>query len=74
LQIQQILEKRRRRVPLAVGCAKPLSSFLSASVSVTDPLTLGTVATVLTATGIVAAFVPVRRALRVDPLSALRCE
>jgi predicted permease len=59
---------------LAIGCTKPLASFLSANVSVTDPATLGTVAAVLVATGVTAAFVPARRALSVDPLTALRHE
>jgi putative ABC transport system permease protein len=61
-------------IALAIGCTKPLSSFLSANVSVTDPATLGTVVAVLVATGIAAAFVPARRALSVDPLTALRHE
>jgi putative ABC transport system permease protein len=61
-------------IVLAKLCTKPLTSFLSARLSVTDPLTLGTVAAVLLATGIAAAFVPARRALSIDPLAALRFE
>jgi len=61
-------------IALAIGCTKPLASFLSAGVSVTDPATLGTVVAVLLATGMAAAFVPARRALSVDPLTALRHE
>ena len=37
-----------------------------------DPLTLGAAAFVLLACGVVALLVPVRRATRVDPISALR--
>ncbi|HLY18034.1 MAG TPA: ABC transporter permease [Bryobacteraceae bacterium] len=59
---------------LAIACTKPLSSFLSANISATDPVTLGTVAAVFVATGMAAALVPARRAMRVDPLTALRCD
>jgi ABC-type antimicrobial peptide transport system permease subunit len=59
---------------LAMVAMKPLASFLSSGISVTDPITLGTVVVVLGITGLAAAFVPARRALRVDPMTALRYE
>ena len=57
---------------LSLACARALTSFLSATVSVTDPSTLAAIVAILLITGLAAAFVPARRALRVDPLTALR--
>ncbi len=59
---------------LAMVATRPLASFLSARVSVTDPVSLAAVVVVLGITGLAAAFVPARRALRVDPNVALRYE
>jgi predicted permease len=59
---------------LALMATRPLAGFLSAGVSATDPTTLVAVAAMLGLTALVAAFVPAVRALRLDPMRALRCE
>jgi len=60
---------------LGLGGALALGRLLSSlvyQVSPSDPLTLGAVAAVLLAVAVVASLVPARRAMRVDPVSALR--
>jgi putative ABC transport system permease protein len=39
-----------------------------------DPLTLGAVSLLLASTGLLARYIPVHRATRVDPMLALRCD
>ena len=64
---------------VALGCLGALgaSRFLSGllfGVAGDDPVTFGAVATMFLAVALVACYVPARRAMRVDPLVALRYE
>jgi predicted permease len=57
----------------AVGLTRLMSSMLY-GVTPTDPLTFAAVALLLGAIALLACFVPAQKAMRVDPIVALRCE
>jgi putative ABC transport system permease protein len=59
---------------LALVATQPLTSFLSSQVRVSDASTLLGVLAVLAVSGLAATYVPASRALRVDPVSALRSD
>jgi putative ABC transport system permease protein len=60
-------------VPVALGTARLLSTLLF-NVHPADPLTFVAVPVVLACVAVAASYVPTRRAMRVDPLIALRYE
>jgi putative ABC transport system permease protein len=57
----------------AFALTRVMSSLLF-GVTERDPITFGVVTVLLIAVAFIACFVPARRATRVDPLIALRCE
>lgn len=60
-------------LPLAFGLARALSSLLF-GVTATDPLTFIGLPLILAGVAALASYIPARRAVRVDPLTALRYE
>jgi predicted permease len=70
-------------VALGLAGAYVLTKYLEARMNLTnmlygvnpgDPLTYGLIAAFLTVVALVACFIPARRATKVDPMVALRCE
>jgi putative ABC transport system permease protein len=62
---------------IGLGGALALTRFMENlvfGVSATDPLTYVTIVSLLTLVAMLAALVPARRATKVDPMIALRCE
>lgn len=59
--------------PLALACGRFVRSSLY-GLEVLDPLTIAISVTVVVGISLIAGYIPARRAARVDPLTALRCE
>jgi putative ABC transport system permease protein len=57
----------------AFAATRMMSSLLF-DVSATDPLTYSLIALLLVGVALTASFIPARRAVKVDPMAALRCE
>jgi len=79
--LDAVLRPGTRLLAFGLGLGMLLSVLASRAmaslfwgVSATDPLTFAGVATLLLAVAMVACFVPARRAMRVDPMVALRYE
>jgi ABC-type antimicrobial peptide transport system permease subunit len=60
-------------LPASLALARTLKSFLF-GVAPGDPLTLVALSLLLAASALAAAYIPARRATRVDPMAALRAE
>jgi ABC-type antimicrobial peptide transport system permease subunit len=60
-------------LPVALGLARAVQSQLF-GVHFADPLTIGTAAFGLGLAATLAGYLPARRASRIDPVTALRCE
>src|SRR5262249_34251224 len=60
-------------IPLALWGAKYAKSLLF-GVGAAEPMTVALPVGLLIAAGVAAALIPARRALKVDPMTALRCE
>jgi predicted permease len=59
---------------IAFFVTKPLAMFFVPGLGAADPVSFGAVVLVLAATGFIATLGPVRRAIRVDPVTSLRYE
>ena len=60
-------------LPLVLAGSRFVKSFLF-GVAPNDPAAIAAAVVLLLAAGLLAGFVPARRASHIDPLSAMRCE
>jgi putative ABC transport system permease protein len=64
-------------VLIGLGTSYALSQLISGllyGVSATDAITFGSVSLILTGVALLACYLPARRATKVDPITALKCE
>jgi putative ABC transport system permease protein len=64
-------------VALGLGCAFALTRMMESllfKVSNTDPVTFVAISAILILVSLAASYIPARRATRIDPMTALRCE
>jgi ABC-type antimicrobial peptide transport system permease subunit len=61
-------------IVLSVVAARPLGLFLAEGITTTDPVAFAGVLLICLSAGGIAAIIPARRALAVDPIRALRVE
>jgi len=62
---------------VGLACALLLSNFMASAlygIRPTDPITFGIVVVIFIAVALLASYLPARRATKVDPMVALRCE
>jgi ABC-type antimicrobial peptide transport system permease subunit len=60
-------------IPVALGLSRYVTSLLY-GLTPTDPMTMGAALGVLAVVSMTAAIMPARRAAKIDPMAALRCE
>ncbi len=79
--LRSVVWQGMRLVAIGLACglaaAVALARFMDTllfGVSATDPLTFAVIALLLTAVALLACWIPARRATKVDPMIALRCE
>ena len=63
-----------KKLPGQIGCGLLLISSLLFGIRATDPATFVAVVVLLTGVAIAACYIPARRAMKVDPMVALRYE
>jgi predicted permease len=71
--LQQVVIGVAIGIPVALAGARMIASMLF-GVNTTDPATISVAVLVMGAIALVAGYLPARRATKVDPMEALRCE